>query len=125
MKNLVVVIVLVGIAAALYFYVWPALQGRWSTMGAEDRVVQWLEAQKARDSQSALCLWAVGKPMMSMQEMRAYTDRYDDFRREAGMFEEVESYTIDSVSPPDVTVTVNGRRLVLRVEEGRPISLFE
>jgi len=125
MKNLVVVIVLIGIAAALYFFVWPALQGGWSSASAEDRVVRWLDAQKARDTQAALSLWAVGKPMMSMQEMRANTDRYDAFRRKAGIYEKVESYSIDSVSPPEVTVTVNGRRLVLRVEEGAPIALVD
>ena len=125
MKNLVVVVVLIAVAAAVYFVVWPALQGKYAAASTGDRVEAWLASQKQGDEQTALCMWAVGKPMMSIEEMRGWTDDYDAFRRRAGIMERLESYSIESVTPPIVKVLLNGERFTLRVDSSGPISFAE
>lgn len=122
MKNLVIVVLLVAAGLALYFYAWPAIQGKYAGQSAEDRVQGWLEAQKRGDEQTALCMWAQGKTVLPIDEMRVYTGRYDEFRKRHGFMGGVESYSIEEVDPPRVTVRINGTRIRLRVEPGEQIQ---
>ena len=123
MKNLVVIIILLAAAAGIYFFAWPMLKGEVSGTVTRDRVEGWLEAQKVRDEQTALCMWAAGVPTLPMEEMRVFTTQYDAFRNQLDIYDGVDSFSIESVNPPLVTVTINGDRHVFRVEKGSPIAV--
>ena len=123
MKNLVIVVILAAIGYALYAYAWPALEKTMAGQTVEDRVKGWLTSQKAGDEQTALCMWAKGKPMLSQQEMAAYTDKYDAFRRSLEIYSGVNSFSINSVEDFNVSVTINGRSHNLTVDPMYAISV--
>ena len=123
MKNLVILVILAVIGYALYAYALPAIQGKASGTAIEGRVEGWLNAQKAGDEQTALCMWAKNKPILPQAEMAAYTDRYDAFRRDLDIYSGVSSFSIDSVDDLIVTVTINGQTHRLKIGYGEPISV--
>ena len=123
MKNLVILIAIAAIAAVGYYVVWPNMQADYAVTKVTDRVEGWLAAQKQNDEQTGLSMWAEGVVTLDEMAMRAYSTRYDQFRRTHDIYDNISSYSIDFVEPPFANVTINGMKFKLRVVPRSPISV--
>ncbi len=84
---------------------------------ARSRVKTVLESLKTGDEQTATTEWAAGVLTMSADDLRAYVDRFDGWRKEKGL-SKVESYQVDdattSPGPGTTRVTATVKQGALR-----------
>jgi Tfp pilus assembly protein PilE len=126
MKNIVLLVIVVVIAA-VGLYAWKQYQAKAPLDDARSRVQSMLDAKARGDNQTALCEWAQGKASLSMDEISASTDRFDDFVGRAGL-ENLESYQITDAKAEGaetvlVTVKLGADTLRLRVRPRTPIEI--
>jgi len=126
MKNVVLILVLAAIAIGGW-YAWKQYQAKAPLDDARGRVKSMLDAKAGGDNQTALCMWAAGKVNLSMDEISAHTDRFDDFVRRAGLESpggyQITDAKLEGSEAVVVTVKLGGTTLRLRVLPRTPIDL--
>jgi hypothetical protein len=129
MKTIVWILILAGLAVGGY-YGYKAWEKNSAVDEAKSRVEGMLSANASGDEQTALCMWAQGAAVLSLDEIKGYTRHFDNFVRAAALDPPPQNWTVEEVILEEygyarVTVDLDGRKLRLKVGRREPIELLQ
>jgi hypothetical protein len=136
-------VVLAAIAAALYYFAWPKVKEKINprpedkvAMDARLRSEAVLSGMAGKSNRSfgppeqyALSQWAAGKIVIERDQMETYSNQFDKFRDQKGLWRTIGSYEVLGVNVKEgpeepearVRMKIDGADYIWIVQKGRPI----
>ena len=131
MKKLIVAVIIIAVIVLGAKFAYDKFIDFNATETAKNRVNSMLNNMMAGQEQEALCQWAKGDPVMSSDEMRHFTGKFDRFKKEKEIYYGVKNFDINDVElvreegeEPHVRVscTINGKKETMIVYKDFPIE---